>query len=1288
MSNINIKKIRRFEKFTAKTLLLIVSILAVLLIGFHFWFRAHAEKVIATLVYTQSNGKLKLSLDKFKYNWLTNKIAMVNAHFTSTDTTAAQRYKVDIPLIDIKTEGFLPMLFDKIFEIDSIHLYNPHINIIRRKSKQKTINFNDISVSYEIGRISDAINEAIHLLKINRLLIDNGGFSIKDDSNPKSTPFTIDKIVIRLDNLTVDSSSKRRERKEKKFLFSDNIAIQTTNQHILLPNNRHIIDFKNFTFNIKNKRIEFDSCTISANRGDSTKTSFNIFFNTLQLTNVNFDTLYHSGTLVADSVFCSQPNIILNIDGNAAVKQKTKLKQQKKVATSEKIDLILQQLLGNIHLKHVIVDDADISITTIKNSKTNTIKTANTNFEMLDFKTDQNTVKPISVSRFNLNLKEYDIVLQNGKYTIKFDSLHLKENGLIVNQFKFKEKKNNETVSSIEIPTFQLSGLSWEDLLYHQKLNAKTISTFQPDINISLIKKQSKSKKNIFAILQRISQAAAVNNLNIQNGKIHFILPDKSTITLFNANINVSGNEITGIQKINELKSAIHVLNFDKIIYKKTNLEVTLKDVYILQNKNQIKAAQLHIQTPFLQTHANAVFLNQFTLNDAKQNISINGIEWKNATIIIQNIKSANNIKHPFPSINLYNINGGKTLFTTKGNDYNFTTVFNQVQTPYISIKRNTPLYFSALNLVGNLLSFKNHQFEIKTDSYQIKHLQNSIVKNSSIFFKHQNDSVSFTAKQIQFTPDVNKIIHSNFTIDDVIINNPNIEAFLSDKNKSKNEAFINKNEVSFNINKIKIIQPSITVNQKNKTDNQLQYFWQEKNDKNPVIINTITGTLGDKISIDNTSFIFENFSVIKNKKQILTLDKNPIKIAFNNIEISKKNQKFYWQLSANLEIKNSIKLDSIHKKNNSLHINASSLQNVQINQENIKDWKAIIMQSPLLKVNPISGYFTNETYQFHWQNLQYTQKDFQISNIQFKPHQSLDSYKIKKSFNEDYTTFSTGKISGKSLDLPRLLNDSTINLETILIDSFQIFSFKDKSQKDINTAEKQFPAQLIKQIKTPINIQNTHFLNAFVRYQETQTATNSLGSIDITSINGSIKNIKNYSYYENDSLHFIATGLVNKILPAQLSMIQPYNKKLFIINTQAGSVHFKDFNNVLLPFAGIIFLNGTLDSLKMFAIADSTIALGNTKMEYSNLAISIKNKNNIEKQSNRNKILSWGVNHFILKKNNKNKTSTLFFERNKTKSFFNYIIKANLNGMATSMGIPGTKKKLKKLQKKSKKTL
>ena len=92
-------------------------------------------------------------------------------------------------------------------------------------------------------------------IEINRLMIDNGGFTIKDESKPLQQPLKIDKIMIRLDNLKIDSSSKRREKRERKFLFSDNIAIQSYNQHIVLPNNRHIIDFKNFTFNIKNKRV-------------------------------------------------------------------------------------------------------------------------------------------------------------------------------------------------------------------------------------------------------------------------------------------------------------------------------------------------------------------------------------------------------------------------------------------------------------------------------------------------------------------------------------------------------------------------------------------------------------------------------------------------------------------------------------------------------------------------------------------------------------------------------------------------------------------------------------------------------------------------------------------------------------------------------------------------------------------------------------------------------------------------------------------------------------------------
>ena len=305
------------KRITNKLLKIIAFILGgivVLLTVFHFWFINHAGDLIEDMVYSQSNGKLNLKVDKFKFNWFTYKMELKKPVFYSNDTAASTAYQFRVDKIDIRVKAIFPLLFEKKILIDSLHLFNPDIRVTRLRSSTKdTTDASDTSMSLpqEMGRIYNSIQDALQVLKVNRFQIDNGKFSLINKIRPEEPPVVISNIYLHLDNLQVDTALEARE---QKILFSDNVALHTTNQNILFPDKRHRLSFSNFRINILNRFVEFDSCTVTATKGDSAKNSFSIFFDKLQMTNIDFTALYHNEIIKADSVYCINPRFRLDVD--------------------------------------------------------------------------------------------------------------------------------------------------------------------------------------------------------------------------------------------------------------------------------------------------------------------------------------------------------------------------------------------------------------------------------------------------------------------------------------------------------------------------------------------------------------------------------------------------------------------------------------------------------------------------------------------------------------------------------------------------------------------------------------------------------------------------------------------------------------------------------------------------------------------------------------------------------------------------------------------------------------
>ncbi|HEX2631165.1 MAG TPA: hypothetical protein VHM26_19255, partial [Chitinophagaceae bacterium] len=327
---------KRFVRKFFKILGICVGSLLVLLIAFHFWFVHHAEEILEDLVYTKSNGKIRLDVRNFKFNWLSGKMELEDAVFYTTDTTeASSSYRFAVKKMKVRVKSVFPLLFRKQVLINTLSLEEPDIVVTRLRSSPKdtTKSKEDISIPREMGRIYHSIQDALQVLQVKKFEMENASFALVNKMQPDDTPVRITHFDFHIDNLNV--SQEKLTGKEKLF-FSDNIVLKSKDQDILFPDGRHRLSYEKFRINIEKKIVEFDSCTIAAIKTDSSSTGFSIFFDKLQMTNIDFDTLYRAEVIKADSVYCINPTFTLQVDMGKRTGRKK----------PPKLDQVIRQLTG------------------------------------------------------------------------------------------------------------------------------------------------------------------------------------------------------------------------------------------------------------------------------------------------------------------------------------------------------------------------------------------------------------------------------------------------------------------------------------------------------------------------------------------------------------------------------------------------------------------------------------------------------------------------------------------------------------------------------------------------------------------------------------------------------------------------------------------------------------------------------------------------------------------------------------------------------------------------------
>ena len=1272
--------------------LITLGIFATVILAFNFWFIDHAEDAIEQIVDQQSKGKLKLKIEKFRFNWIKNRIELNKAVFYSTDSSASSVYNVRVDRITIKAKGFLPLLFNKEILIDSIHLYAPSVTLTRLQERTKASRKRDttdtsvddhFTVSKEMGRIAKSINDAINVLKINRFLLDDGSLSLIDNTRPDETPFVLNKVHIRLDGLQVDSTTTGKHKKvEGKILFTDDIAIQTHDQNLSLPGNRHIISFKNFKLTLQDKRVEFDSCTIRGIKGDSSKTAFKIYFDSLRLTKINFDTLFYSEVIKADSVFAANPKIFLDVDAD----QKTHKHHNKGI---QRIDELVQQLFGDIMLNYVVVQNAFIKVNTNNKGKTNAFTSKDNDFELQGFQVRQNYEQPVRVEKFLMTLHNYQTSLQDGRYATSFDSVQFLDDAIYLTKFRLQEFRKGKVINDLQMPRFELKGLSWESLLYQNKFSASSATFMNPDINYSIAAKRNKKEKSIFQTLSDIGQVMNLSALNIQNGNIHLKFGKGATLALSNTNLSVLPDELTASKKVKNIQNAVKTLNFTTARFNNGPMTAVLNNVK-MDNTNGLKAADLVLQGKGIHAVARTVGIRDVILDSANQNMLLSGLHWASASVNIdQPRQETTPKKKAITGLLLNNLRGNNTSLNMHQGDRDITAFLNSITAKSIYTKKNTDLIVEGVAVSGKDFLMTAPDMRLAVEQMLVNDQQNSVFKNLQFQKTTEPDSILVSIPEIVVIPNISRIINGNLQLNKIILSDPDIRAHFGKKDTA--QAKNKKKAPEILLGEVSLERPKLEVQFVNKKNEASTIKWDGEAENSYMRIRNLKSTEKKLLDVDAIKVYLTNFEFLNNSNgNRFATNYNKLNILLERLQAEKNgDEKVDWSTLLSVLSMDKLVFDSLGKKNAVLKLDAGEIRNIYLGSATLKNIGEILKASTRLHVSGATGSFTTSKNNLHWYNFNFNNGFFRADSLHFTPNQSVEDYRKKKAFNEDYLQVHTGTITGGPWDTKIYGNDSILKIGGVQMDSIRLLSFKDKTQPDSSHKYKLLPTSQIKDIPIKLHIDSIGLSNMYVEYWEINPQTKILGIIPVKELNAHMYHIKNYDLTAADSLLINADANVIGAMHTQLQVRESYldTSGRFLMRVHTGPLDLKKWNDVLVPLVGAEVMHGHLDSLHMTALGDNAYSKGQMQMYYKGLKLRLLDKKKLPEteQTFMNKVVSWAANTFILRKNNKGKSAPVFFERLTDKSPINFLIKSILSGIKSSIGLPGLRKQEKRYMKKVK---
>ncbi len=1253
-----------------------LAIILLLLVGFHFWFKAHAKGLLEDMVASKSNGKVKLKIEKLHFNYFSRKIELEKAIFYNTDTTqgpTAYNFSVDRMLLQVK--AFLPLVFKKQILIDSLTLQSPTIEVTRLRAIEKPGKNikKDVSIPEELGKVYTSIQDALKVLYVKRFQINDGTFRLINKIDPSQLPLTVSNIHFSIDNLQVDAA---RLTGNENLLFSENVVLRSVNQNIIFPDGRHSLSFSRFRINLKNRLVEFDSCTIAATKGDSASASFKVFFDALLLTNIDFDTLYKAEVIKADSVYCINPKFSLVVD----VGKKKGIKK-----APPKLENIIQQLTGDLQLAFVVVTNADFNIQTVKEGVPSSFMFSNNNFEMQGLSIQQDAPKAVTVKSFAMAIRNYENFIKDSSYSVQFDSVLFKDDRITLSNFHFNKLNNGKILNTFSVPQFNLVGLSWDDLVFENKLKANQALMFNPYISYTASPGlQKKGKQNIFESLGAVNEYMDLQQLDIIDGNIDLKLKNNLQVKLNNATLSVKSQSLLKSKKFAGIKNSLTQLNFEKGIIHAGNIDIELHDIIYQGMSGQFGARTINVRNKEqnLLVDLKDVSVEKLLVDEASGNVYAEGVRWQKANVKINSLGGKKGEAGSL--IELRDVQGTNTSIIGTLSGKSISTNLSNIAFSKLEVKPGSKLQLEGLTIAGKQLKVIENDLHLSVDDYDITDNKKSTFRQVVYKSNNGNLDADILIPALTLTPHVQPLLNGDIALDGIDMTKPviNLSISASATQGEKKKAGLPKMDIS----ELNVAQPIIDFTQASDSGT-LNLHWQGDKNAANFLRATDLHTNEGSTSVGQLKFYLTDFVLSNPKGKSFNTGDGKVSAQIKNIKIEQEESlPAEWSANVSTFDTRDFRFDSIGKSKGNLVLNSGNLKNLNISSSNIINLQQLVKANSAFQLNQLTGFYSTAVTNFHWANAAFNRSNnvFTLDSFSLVPVLAKDSFISKQTFQTDYMTLQTGAISFGPVDLDTYIKDNTLYVKKATLDKVIFTDYKDKQLPFNAGIIKPLAVNMIKNIPQKIAVDTVLFTNAQVEYTEVNEKTKLAGTIPITRMNLKLTTVKNYNIRPIDSLGMLATGYLMDTAWIRLRVKQSYSDSLggFLMTMVVKPADLKILNPVIIPLASTKIESGFLDSLSMRAIGREYLSWGEMQMFYHDLKIRVLKNGDEEKKGFLTGVVNFLANSFIIKNKNTSRTGNVFFIRQRDKSAINYLIKIAISGMASSVGAKNNKKMLRRYKK------
>lgn len=1236
----------------------------------YVWFINHAEDLVQQFIYNESNGTVDLKIGKVRYNHERQLLTLIKTRFI-TPGNENTRYNITAEKFILKVGTLRSILNGGKLQVDSILCESPEVEVVKLRPEPNR----DFSIPEEMSKVYKILGRSLRNLTIRQFRLSNGVFSIRRQYQQASKPVRMDRINLLVDEIHADAHNDDSSR----FLFTDRIILESTNQDILLADGYHGLQFKKFYLNTKNRIIQLDSCLVFGNKRDTAYGEFRVFFERLRLTNTDLNSLAKKDIIVTDSVLCTRPDIQFRFElkDNPGSYQSIKKRLNK-----DSVERAFKELVGNLQLGYIDVEEAGIDITAMRQGEVSRYTSERSNFTIHDVRIIQSPEIPIRIGRFDFEIMDYLGYSTDSLYAIRFDSIQLMDDKLSLSHFSIRATKRNQNAEwrEVKMKAFELEDIYWTELIFKNRLRARNARLVNPGVELNLqgqVKGKAKPKGSLFLALASFRKYVEMDNLFLKDASVTIRSGNGSVLKMDGFNTGIDVNKLLGSGDATDLINSIQAFDFARGTLSNNAENILLTSGRYDGNSQHLqlgKATYTNKRNPIVIT-AEALTLTEAERTPDNQ-FKATDLSWKKADILIQ--KRSQPRRQPStekPLLIGWNRTFGQdTRLVIETGETSLRTNMRSLQTGPVLIPTNGKPRISNLDLEGNALILRQSDFMTSIGSYQIIDEKTSRFSKIHLEIPAGKKLVTADIPRLDMIPDLESFIDNKPSLSKIRIYDPLIRFTENPGLKPDNAS---SGIPPFTLGELQLTGVVLEGIQELLPEEMNVLF------RIPTLKVTNIRSSGQALSFGRMDGDLKELSIKKTDMQIGAPSPEPATFTLSNFSLNPnkttngRSWKF-WLDSLAIPRINTVLHNGAPERTSYLNTTAFRVGGLEFRSDNTGSMLALTENNPalFLAANHINYHNPYQTIDFTTVNFHQKNKRLTAESFNIRPLLDKDSFTRSLTYQKQYLKAGSGRIVMDGVDLEKYLRDDIVQAKKVDIKDPVLYIFKDRTLPVKSGTIKKLPTVQIKNINQAIRFDTVRLHEGSIRYEEINDLTGKPGRVDFSRTEARITNFRTSDFNENDSMDLTMRSAMLDTAEIRLRFRESYTDSLngFLMSLQIGRFSLPALNSVLEPIASARIRSGYLDTLTMKAVGNEYTAWGKMQMYYRDLKVQFLNKEDYEKKTAFTRLVNFAANA-IVRKGNRKKTGTVYTERNREKGFVNYWMRIALSGMLTNAGIRGNNK-------------